>query len=385
MRRAVVLSGGGSKGSYEVGVWKALRKLKIKYDIVTGTSIGALNGALMAQGSYLKARFIWHKLNLEYLFNKQPASEKDLDVLKLFGDNFIKNGGMEISRIEKIIKRAIRPKRFFKSSIDYGLVTYNFTTKKPVSLTKEEIDEDKISDYLMASATCFPAFQMKEIDGEKFIDGGFYDNLPINLALKLGAEELIVVDLRAPGFKRKSKSNCPMIYITPKNNISFFLNFNKKQALENINFGYNDTMKAFDKLDGHLFTFKKKEITHAYYTFKSPLENIFDKRVTAATFLKTVEELGRMFELREDKIYSFKKFKKCLTKAVDEQEALKKEVIKQITSLQVKKMTSSKPIVLYFLATLGKRRKIDVALTTLFAKDYKRAVFLHVMGITYGK
>ena len=47
MKRAVVLSGGGSKGSYEIGVWKALRRLHIKYDIVTGTSIGALNGALM--------------------------------------------------------------------------------------------------------------------------------------------------------------------------------------------------------------------------------------------------------------------------------------------------------------------------------------------------
>ena len=43
--RAVVLSGGGSKGAYEIGVWKALRKLHISYDIVTGTSVGALNAA----------------------------------------------------------------------------------------------------------------------------------------------------------------------------------------------------------------------------------------------------------------------------------------------------------------------------------------------------
>ena len=44
MKRAIVLSGGGSKGSYQIGVWKALRKLKIDYQIVTGTSVGALNG-----------------------------------------------------------------------------------------------------------------------------------------------------------------------------------------------------------------------------------------------------------------------------------------------------------------------------------------------------
>ena len=53
--RAIVLSGGGSKGSYQIGVWKALRKLKIDYDIVTGTSVGALNATFMDQKKYQKA------------------------------------------------------------------------------------------------------------------------------------------------------------------------------------------------------------------------------------------------------------------------------------------------------------------------------------------
>ena len=57
--KAIVLSGGGAKGSYQIGVWKALRELNIKYDIITGTSSGALNGALMTQNSYHKARKLW--------------------------------------------------------------------------------------------------------------------------------------------------------------------------------------------------------------------------------------------------------------------------------------------------------------------------------------
>ena len=55
MKRAVVLSGGGAKGAYEIGVWKALRRLSINYDIVCGTSVGALNGVLMVQKDYFKA------------------------------------------------------------------------------------------------------------------------------------------------------------------------------------------------------------------------------------------------------------------------------------------------------------------------------------------
>ena len=56
--KALVLSGGGAKGSYQIGVWKALRELNIHFDIITGTSSGALNGALMTQNSYHKAKVL---------------------------------------------------------------------------------------------------------------------------------------------------------------------------------------------------------------------------------------------------------------------------------------------------------------------------------------
>ena len=48
-KTALVLSGGGSRGAYEIGVWKALKGLRIRIDLVTGTSVGAINGALVAQ------------------------------------------------------------------------------------------------------------------------------------------------------------------------------------------------------------------------------------------------------------------------------------------------------------------------------------------------
>ena len=54
MKRAIVLSGGGTKGAYELGVWKALREKETEFHIVTGTSIGAINGAMMCTGDYEK-------------------------------------------------------------------------------------------------------------------------------------------------------------------------------------------------------------------------------------------------------------------------------------------------------------------------------------------
>ncbi len=385
MKRAIVLSGGGSKGSYQLGVWKALRKLHIQYEIVTGTSIGALNGALMVQNSYFKAHLIWNKLNLEYLFDQKPKENTKLEILKLYGHNFITNNGMNNDKIERIIKRAINNRRFYQSPINYGLITFNVTTKKPFILKKKDIKKEQLVDYLMASATCYPAIQMKEIDGQKYIDGGIYDNLPMNLAIDMGAEELIVVDLKAPGIKQKKKTNISTTIITPRNNISFFLNFNQKQARENRNFGYNDTMKTFGKLEGNLFTFYNTEIPRLYQSYKNKLQKRLNEEITLNKFLQTLEELGRMFQLKEDKIYTTSLFLKQLQKKVANQQEITKEIKKQITSLNIKKMTSTKVVTLYFLSNLEKHHKKEPTLTTLFPKDYQRAIYLYTLGVTYGK
>ena len=377
MKTAVVLSGGGAKGSYQLGVWKALRELHIKYDIVTGTSIGALNGVLMCENSYFKAKRIWRKLNLEYLFNELPKSNKEIDILKLFGGNFIKNGGMDIKKIETILEDNVNKRKFYNSKIDYGLITYNFTTKKPLILSKDKIPSDKLTDYLMASATCYPAFKMKEIDGDKYIDGGYYDNLPVELAIELGAEFLIIVDLGSPGFKKKPSKNIDSILIKPKNNICFFLNFDEKATKINVKFGYNDTLKAFKKLDGNKFTFKKNTISTYYLNNK---DNLLD--TTEKKFLTSIEELGKIFKLDESKIYSLNSFIKALNKKIELEDSLDKNTIKSIKSLT--KKINSKTLILFFLNHL-ENNKTPRKLSKVFSKEFKLARYLQILGVEYGK
>ena len=377
MKTAIVLSGGGAKGSYQLGVWKALRELHIRYDIVTGTSIGALNGVLMCEKSYFKAKEIWKTINLEYLFNELPKSNKSIDIVKLFSSNFIKNGGMDIKKIETIIEKCVNKRKFYNSNIDFGLVTYNATTRKPLILTKEDIPSNKLVDYLMASATCYPAFKMKEIDGNKYIDGGYYDNLPVELAIELGAEFLIIVDLKAPGFKKKSSKQVDSIIIKPKNSISFFLNFDEETAKQNIRFGYNDTLKAFKKLDGNRFTFKKNTLSKYYLNNK---ELVFDN--SEKKFLTSIEHLGKIFKLDESKIYSFKSFIKALTLKIEKEESLDKKTIKNIKSLTSK--INTKTLILFFLSHLESNKE-PRKLSKIFSKEYKLAKYLQLLGVTYGK
>lgn len=338
--KALVLSGGGSKGAYQIGVWKALKKLNIKYDIVTGTSVGALNGALMTQRSYHKAISLWKKINLKVLFGENAVNSTDnLKVVKMYTKNFLKNGGMEVRELETLIEKYINHNRFYKSKINYGLVTYNLSTKNILEIEKKDIPKDLLADYLMASASCYPAFQHKDIKGDKYIDGGYKDNLPINLALSMGADEIIAVDLSAPGLKRKPNKKIPTITIKPNNKLSNFLNFNEEGAKRNIKLGYNDTLKVFNKLEGSKYTLKKGHIsknrtkhedTFAFIfneiidseklidSFKKVLKvtSTIDDELTNKLLIRIMESLGKTFNLDETKIYSYKSFNKELRKQI---------------------------------------------------------------------
>ena len=346
--KAIVLSGGGSKGSYQIGVWKALKKLNIKIDIVTGTSVGALNGALITQKSYKKAKKIWNNLNMKVLFGEDIDNKKD--ILKMYGKQ-IKKGGMDITKLEKMISDTLNPKKFYKSNINYGLVTVNLTNLKAEELEKKDIEKEKLDDYLIASASCYPAFKQKDIEGMKYIDGGYYDNLPINLAIKMGATEIICVDLRAPGLKKERKNkNIPITTITPNNKLSNFLDFSNKVVKRNISYGYNDTMKVFNKLEGRKYSFKKNSLkrnSNEYeelynYMLKKVLDNKkletqFNKIINNLDLeeekkeLKTnlfqiiVENTGKKLELDDTKIYTMKEYNKELIKKIKKKEITKDE------------------------------------------------------------
>lgn len=341
--KAIVLSGGGSKGSYQIGVWRALRKLHIRYDIVTGTSVGALNGALMVQNKFHKAIKLWSKINMQLLFGDEATnSTKITDVLNMYRINFFKNGGMDVKILEDVIDKYIDKDTFYNSKIDFGLVAVNLSGKKSVQMKKKDIPKDKLTDYLMASASCYPAFQKKDIDGNKFIDGGIFDNMPINLAIDLGADSIIAVDLCAPGIKARPKKHVDTITIKPNNKLTNFLNFYEEGSIRNIKFGYNDTMKVFGKYKGYKYTFKKKNIDEAISEYhklfihnlnqilnSEKLIKLIDVNLidTEKLIIKTAEEIGLLLEFDETKIYKFRKFNKKLLKKFKKNKVNSKKII----------------------------------------------------------
>ena len=346
--KALVLGGGGAKGSYEVGVFKALRKLHMKFDIVTGVSIGSINGAFYVANEYKKCLKMWQKITTSDLFDVAIGSKMSKEDIKLLVKQ-MSTGGISFSNAYNFLKKNINEEKVRKSKIDYGLVTVSLTNKKPRFLTKEQIPYGKLVDYICASSICYPFVHAQDINDESFIDGGFYDGIPINLAIDMGATEILAVDLSVFAINKKPKDkNIKVDVIKMKDKTPLTLTFTKEYANKNIKYGYNDTMKHFNKLDGKFYTFRKNDLDKSYNELnkyfveilKSTILNepknkivnelfsiakinkLFVKIKYNHDFKEEVEEalehLGVLFDIPNENIYSIKKYNKLLIRKVKE-------------------------------------------------------------------
>ena len=102
----------------------------------------------------------------------------------------------------------------------------------------------------------------KNIAGVRYVDGGYSDNFPVNLALDMGADEIIGVRLKASGLEAKYQTNYPVRVIEPHFYLGPAMTFDPVQAQKNMVLGYNDTMRSFGKYEGAFYSFKLGETAH---------------------------------------------------------------------------------------------------------------------------
>lgn len=250
---AIVLGGGGARGPFQIGVWQALRELKINYSIVTGSSVGALNGALMVQGAFDLAQRMWETLTIENIVDFPPDIQPQ--EFLVFAKKAVEQGGLDISPLEKILRKNIDEKKIRESDIEYGIVTSRFPLLQPVQLTKDEIPEGELIDYMLASASWFPFFTSRKINGSEYIDGAYADNLPAELAVKCGATKIIAVDLQGAGIVHAFCKQIPLIHIRSHWNLGNMFDFTTENTKRNIKLGYLECLKAFHKLEGNAYSF----------------------------------------------------------------------------------------------------------------------------------
>jgi len=258
----LVLSGGGTRGVYHVGVWKALKELGIKVEAFTGASIGAIIAAFLSQGLESVIDDFVHSVGIDSIFALPPELREEgvfrMDAAAIAAAPgmfraFIERRGLDVSPLRGFLESQLDEASIRNSGKDLGIVTVNTSDLRHRELFIDEMEEGRVIDYVMASAA-FPGFQRPVIEGKKYLDGGLYDNIPYAMARKRGYRRLIVSDISGAGRNRRPDVEDSLtIYIKNSMDLGGIFDFDREFLEDFSLLGYLDTMRTFGRYEGRFY------------------------------------------------------------------------------------------------------------------------------------
>lgn len=260
---ALVLGGGGAKGAYEVGAIAALDELGIKAGSVFGTSVGALHAAMYAQGSMDAAAALWDNIRLSDVVSEESLAIADdaenifdhPEKLLEFITRYAQKKGVDVSPLMDILHKLIDEDKIRRSGVHLGIVTTRFPSLAMVEKRLEEMETGSLIDWLMASASCFPIFPMKQVGGDRYIDGGFCDNTPVEMAVRSGARDIVAIDIGKHRSHTQYDRRPNITYIRTSQPLGGLLTLDSALSARNRILAYNDVMRAFGRMRGVSYSF----------------------------------------------------------------------------------------------------------------------------------
>ena len=240
MKLGIVFEGGGGKGAYQIGSWKAIRELGLEKYVtcVSGTSVGALNAALFYQGNYLIAEETWNNISED-------------DILHIKSDDDFNNGDCFFSQkqLSNLIDTALRGQKVNRVCREC-YITCRYRDKNEYRYFKwsDYFDFELKKKILLASSALPIIFESVEIDNERYVDGGANgDNTPIRPLENKGLDYIIVIHLSEDSVSKKTSSD-RIIDVYPSASLGGFLDgvlgFDTDSIHWRMELGYSDTKKA---------------------------------------------------------------------------------------------------------------------------------------------
>lgn len=289
----IVLEGGGAKGAYQIGAWKALKEAGVKIAAIAGASVGSLNGALMCMDDLEKAENIWSNISYsdvlnvqdEFMANLKSKNFRSLNLWELLNSSkqFIKDRGFDITPLKNLIQEVVDEDRIRNSGRALYVTTYSLSDRKELAVDVNHAEPGTMKDMLLASAY-FLAFKNEKLQGKRYMDGGGVNNVPLDVLLDRGYKDIIIIRIYGWGFDSEKVVKIPedanIYHIAPRQDLGGILEFEKKQARKNMMLGYYDAKRFLYGLAGKAYYIDAPN-SEAYY---------FDKMMSELELVKSYVE-----------------------------------------------------------------------------------------------
>jgi NTE family protein len=189
----LVLGGGGARGFAHVGILEVMEEAGIPIDIIVGTSVGALIGALYASG--LKSN------EIQTITKKIKWTDlTDFSFVSVFRLLFFERM-LDTDKMESYIAKKISNKRFDELNISFACLATDIQTGESIILR-----EGDVASAVRASAAIPGLFKPVEYKHRFLVDGGIINNIPVDVAKMLGADIIIAVNIEGDFTKQQVES-----------------------------------------------------------------------------------------------------------------------------------------------------------------------------------
>lgn len=259
----VVFAGGGGRGSYQVGVWKALKLFGIdKYvEVVSGASIGALNAMMFIQDDFQGAEDTWLSSSQESMF---PVDEKiiirnlfllekaryEMDKIVQWANNLSKEGTITRDGLIETMENHLDYEGLKDAKMKCYISCCRVPDMEAEYLTINNKGKEDIQRILFATSAVPLVFEGVFINGKQYMDGGLKDNIPIKPLYDEGCDVIIAIYFNKEDRIDKSLyKDCKIIEIFQRESsgwITGALDFSREASLNRIIEGYRDGLKIFD-------------------------------------------------------------------------------------------------------------------------------------------
>jgi len=250
---ALVLAGGGGKGAYEIGVWKAMGELGVDKRIkaVSGASVGGLNGALFVQGDYDRAERIWLTMTAEKILD--PGKTTLLEDLKALvekgpaadAESMLREGIFSRDGLVQIIRQELDVEKVAGSGIPCYLACFNVTSNLMDYINVTGMTQNEMETILLATSALPGIFGPVRFGKSLYLDGGLRDNVPVRPLYNAGYRDFLVVHLSSRSIvDEEAFPGASMVQIIPSQDQGDFmtgtLDFSAEGAKRRIEQGYID-------------------------------------------------------------------------------------------------------------------------------------------------
>lgn len=260
----LVLEGGGARGAYQIGAWRALREAGVKIKGVSGTSVGALNGALICMDDLEQAEDVWENISYsqvmdvedEFMESVINLDFKNLNRMELITNFlfYLSEGGIDVTPLKELIDTHIDEDKIRFGDTEFFFQVFSATELKELEIEARELPDGELADMVLASAY-FPVFKKEKIRGNRLIDGGMFNNVPIDSLVNRGYTDIISIRIYGIGLEKPIRlpEEVKVIEIAPRVELGNILEFDSKKSRRNMTIGYYDAMRVLYGLGGTIY------------------------------------------------------------------------------------------------------------------------------------